>query len=247
MPRLLCFTAHPDDEAGSFGGSIARYAARGVEIHIICLTPGQAATHRGGAKSNEELSAKRRLEFAAACKLLKVAHGEVLDYPDAALDRQDFHTVVADLTRRVREIRPHVIVTIGAEGGVTAHPDHSMTSVFATMAFHWASRSNRFPKQLQEGLAPHQTQKLYYATFLFTLPERQPVALAPYSTRLDLEPHEFEAKIAAFKCHTSQEPLFSFFENTMRQRGPLELFHLAATDTPRDTVAETDLFAGVKE
>lgn len=245
MPRLLCFTAHPDDEAGGFGGSLLRYAARGVETHVICLTPGQAATHRGGAKSDEELSAMRRREFAASCQMLKISRSEVLDYPDARLARQDFYAVVAELTRRVREIRPQVIMTIGPEGGVTAHPDHSMVSIFATMAFHWAARNDRFPEQLQNGLAPHQTQKLYYATALFTIPERQPISLAPSTTRLELAPEELETKIAAFKCHTSQAPLFPFFENTVRKRGRLELFHLVATATPSKAEVETDLFEGI--
>jgi LmbE family N-acetylglucosaminyl deacetylase len=247
MPRLLCFTAHPDDEAGGFGGSLLRYAARGVETHVVCLTPGQAATHRGGASSDEELSALRRQEFAASCKLLNIGQGEVLDYPDAKLAKQDFYAVVADLTRRVREVRPHVVMTLGPEGGVTAHPDHSMVSIFATMAFHWAARNDRFPEQLQNGLAPHQTQKLYYATTLFTMPDRQPISLAPSTTRLELTVEEFETKIAAFKCHTSQAPLFPFFEKTIRKRGQLELFHLAAASTPRNVEVESDLFQGVKE
>jgi LmbE family N-acetylglucosaminyl deacetylase len=247
MPRLLCFTAHPDDEAGSFGGSLHRYAARGVETHVICLTPGQAATHRGGAETDEDLSAARRNEFADSCRLLGVSQGTVLDYPDGKLDRQDFHSAVADLTRRVRQIRPHVIMTMGPEGAITAHPDHSMVSIFATMAFHWAGRSNRFPEQLQNGLEVHRPQKLYYATALFTLPDRQPIALSPSTTVLKLELHELEAKIAAFKCHLSQAPLFSFFESTMRMRGRLELFHLAAASTPRKSETETDLFAGISD
>lgn len=247
MPRLLCFTAHPDDEAGGFGGTLLRYAARGAETHVICLTPGQAATHRGGAETDEELSAARRLEFADACALLRVSQGTVLDYPDGKLDRQDFQTVVADLTRRVRQIRPHVIVTMGPEGGVTAHPDHSMVSIFATMAFHWAGRSDRFADQLRNGLAVHLTQKLYYATALFTIRDRQPVSLPPSSATIELEQHELDAKIAAFKRHTSQAPLFSFFEQTIRKRGRLELFHLAAASTPRKIEMETDLFAGVTE
>ena len=37
----------------------------------------------------------------------------MLDYPDGKLDRQDFYAVVADLTRRVRELRPHVVMTMG--------------------------------------------------------------------------------------------------------------------------------------
>ncbi len=247
MPRLLCFTAHPDDEAGGFGGSLQRCAARGGETHVICLTPGQAATHRGGAGSDQELSARRRQEFAASCQLLNVSHSEVLDYPDGRLDRQDFLTVVADLTRRVRQIRPHVIMTIGPEGGVTAHPDHSMVSLFATMAFHWAGRSNRFPEQLSDGLAVHQTQKLYYATALFTLPERQPVSLPPATAMLELSAQEFETKIAAFKRHTTQAPLFGFFEAAMRKRGRLEVFQLAASLKPRKAETETDLFTGIAE
>ena len=247
MPRLLCFTAHPDDEAGGFGGTLLRYAARGAETYVICLTPGQAATHRGGAETDEELSAARRLEFADSCALLRVSQGTVLDYPDGKLDRQDFQTVVADLTRRVRQIRPHVIVTMGPEGGVTAHPDHSMVSLFATMAFHWAGRSDRFADQLRNGLAVHLTQKLYYATALFTIRDRQPVSLPPSSATIELEQHELDTKIAAFKRHTSQAPLFSFFEQTIRKRGRLELFHLAAASTPRKIAMETDLFAGVTE
>jgi len=247
MLRLLCFTAHPDDEAGSFGGTLLRYAERGVETYVICLTPGQAATHRGTAKSDDELSAIRRLEFEAASKLLKVTNGTVLNYPDGKLDRQDFYAVVGDLTRRVRELRPHVVMTMGTEGAITAHPDHSMVSVFATMACHWAGRTNRFPDQLENELEPHRPQKLYYATALFTMPGRQPVSLAPTTTIIELKQHEIDAKIAAFKLHTSQAPLFGFFEDTIHKRSKLEVFHLANSVKPSRMEMETDLFAGVED
>jgi len=247
MPRLLCITAHPDDEAGGFGGVLLRSAEGAVETHVICLTAGTAATYRGGAKSNEELAAMRRNEFAASCKLLKVTQGTVLDYPDGGLDRQDFQAAVADLVKRIRELRPEVIVTMGPEGAITAHPDHSMVSIFATMAFHWAGRTNRFTSQLENGLSPHRAQKLYYGTALFTIPERQPVSLAPASAILELTQRELDTKIAAFKCHTSQAPLFPFFEETMHKRGHLEVFHLAASITPQKMGAETDLFAGIKQ
>jgi LmbE family N-acetylglucosaminyl deacetylase len=245
MPRLLCITAHPDDEAGGFGGSLLHYAEKGVETHVICLTPGQAATHRGGAKSDEELSAIRRQEFAAACKLLKVREGTVLDYPDGKLDQQNLFAVVADLTRRVREIRPDVMMTMGPEGAITAHPDHSMVSVFGTLAVHWAGRANRFAGQLKDGLSPHQTKKIYYGTAGFTMPDRQPVSLAPASMVLNLTPAEIEAKVAAFECHKSQAPLFPFFEETIRRRGKTEQFHLAATAIPRKMEVETDMFEGI--
>ena len=246
MLRLLCVTAHPDDEAGGFGGTLLLYGQRGVQTYIICLTPGTAASHRGVANSSEELAALRRREFAASCRILKATHGEVLDYHDAGLDRVDFYSVVEDLTRRIRELRPHVILTIGPEGAITAHPDHSMTSLFTTLAYHWAGRSNRFVEQLRDGLAPHRAQKLYYGTALFTLPDRQPVSLAPVTAVIEIG-DLLETKITAFKAHTSQAPLFPLIEKAVRQRGQQEAFHLAASTTPRRAEFETDLFAGVSE
>src|SRR5438270_1534480 len=241
MLRLLCITAHPDDEAGGFGGSLLLYRERGVKTHVVCLTPGQAATHRGGASSGEELAAMRRKEFQASCAILRISHGEVLNYPDGALDKQDSLTVVGDLARRIRQIRPQVIITIGPEGGVTAHADHSMASIFATMAFHWAGRANRFVDQIQrEGLQPHRAQKLYYSTTAFTMPERPPISPAPATTVIPIGPY-LDAKISAFKAHTSQNPLFPFFENTIRERGADERFHLVATTKPAEMTRESDL------
>ena len=247
MLRLLCITAHPDDEVGGFGGTLLRYSRKGVETHVICMTAGQAATHRGEAKSDDELKELRRREFSASCRTLGVRHGTVLDYPDGRLDQQDFRATVADLTRRVREIRPQVIITFGGEGAVTAHPDHTMVSAFATLAFHWAGRSNRFVEQLQNGLTPHIAQKLYYVTTLFTMPDRQPVSLAPASAFLELDQNDIDTKIAAFRCHTTQMPLYSFFEETIRCRGNFEVFQLAARSTPSKAERETDLFEGITE
>ena len=129
-------------------GRLRLYRERGVETCVICLTPGQAATYRGGARNDQELAALRRKEFAAACEILKVSRGIVLDYPDGQLHRLDMQRVVSDLTLRIREFRPQVLLTFDPAGGVTGHTDHTMASIFATLAFHWAGRSNRFPDQL---------------------------------------------------------------------------------------------------
>ncbi len=243
--RLLCVTAHPDDEAGGFGGVLQLYRVRGVETHLICLTPGQAASHRGGHQGEEELAAARRREFAASCAVLNVSHAEVLNYRDAALDRTDLNLVVGDLVQRIRHIRPQVMITFGPEGAITAHPDHSMASIFATMAFHWAGRSNRYTDQLTNGLRPHRTQKLYYATAPFTMPDRQPVSLPPATLAIDIAPY-LDTKIRAFKEHTTQAPLFPIFESTVRQRGNYEMFHLVASIRPGPLQPESDLFAAVE-
>jgi len=231
----MCITAHPDDEAGGFGGSLALYRERGVETCVVCLTPGQAATHRGGARNDQELAEFRRKEFASACEILKVSRGIVLDFPDGQLHRQELYKAVCVLTQLVREFRPHIVLTFGLEGGVTGHTDHS-----------WAGRSNRYPDQLQNGITPHLAQKLYHATANFTLPDRQPITLSPATAVIEIGKH-LETKITAFKAHTSQAPLWTLFESHVRPRGTKELFHLAASTGMQPAHMETDLFEGVKE
>ncbi len=141
---------------------------------------------------------------------------------------------------------PQVLLTFGAEGGVTGHPDHSMAGIFATLAFHWAGRSNRYADQLESGLAPHRTQKLYHGTSEFALPKRQPITFAPPTAIVDIG-DQLEVKVAAFKAHKTQSPLFPLFEGNVRQVGRREMFHLAASVSPGPMPSETDLFAGIKE
>lgn len=243
---MMVITAHPDDEAGGFGGSLRLYRDRGVETCVLCLTPGQAAAHRGAAKTDHELAALRRKEFAASCEILRVCRGIVLDYADGQLHRLDTNRAVGELTRHIREFRPQVLLTFGPEGAVTGHTDHSMVSVFATLAFHWAGRNNRYPDQLSDDLSPHRTQKLYYVTANFALPDRQLIALSPATAIIEIGDY-LETKIAAFKAHASQAPLWPLFENHVRQRGCREMFHLAASVNSGPVVPETDLFAGIKD
>ena len=66
MLRMMVITAHPDDEAGNFGGTLRLYHDRQVETCVVCLTPGQAASYRGDAKNDLELADTRRKEFATS-------------------------------------------------------------------------------------------------------------------------------------------------------------------------------------
>jgi LmbE family N-acetylglucosaminyl deacetylase len=246
MIRLLGITAHPDDEVGAFGGTLLLYHSRGVETSVICLTRGQAATNRGTAKSDQELANLRSSEFYASCRVLRVANAQILDYPDGSLQREDLVAVSGDLTRRIRELKPHVILTMGTEGAITGHPDHSMASIFATMAFHWAARKDRFPEQLEGGLQPHRAQKLYYSTASFVLPDRPPVSPPPCTATIDIS-QVLDGKIAASREHVTQAPLMALFAKAMRRFGGAELFHLAASNMPSTLELEIDLLTGVQE
>jgi LmbE family N-acetylglucosaminyl deacetylase len=121
-----------------------------------------------------------------------------------------------------------------------------MASVFATLAFHWAGRNNRYPDQITGDITPHRTQKLYYGTTNFTLPDRPPVTLPPATAIIEIGDY-LETKIAAFNAHTSQAPLWPLFESHVRRRRRQEMFHLVARVTPGLIEQETDLFAGIED
>ncbi len=241
MLRLLCITAHPDDEAGAFGGTLALYAERGVETSVVCLTAGTAARNRGSAKTEDELAEMRTRELGDSCRLLGVKHWEILGYKDAHLDRADLFPVAGDLVKRIRKIRPQVVITFGPDGGMTSHLDHAMAGVFATVAFEWAARPDRFP----EHGAPHAAQKLYHTTSDYKLPNRQPSAPPTISARIDIGKERFEKKIQAFTQHKTQEPLFGLLRKNLDHPPYVELYHLACTREPQQATRETDLFAGV--
>ena len=244
--RLLGITAHPDDEIGTFGGTLLFYHSRNVETYVICLTPGQAATNRGSARSDDELAAIRRAEFRKSCSILQVTEAQILDYPDGGLDRTNFLTVVGDLVFHIRRIKPHLILTLGPEGAITGHPDHSMASIYTTMAFHWAARRDRFPEQLKDGLTPHAAQKLYYATASFTLPNRPPAPPPPWTASIDIAPF-MEEKILATREHVTQAPLMEQYRRLLKKFNNTELFHLAASLHPKEMEIETDLLSGISE
>jgi LmbE family N-acetylglucosaminyl deacetylase len=246
----MCFTAHPDDECGAFGGALMLAHQRGVETSVVCLTEGRAGSHRGNARSDDELALLRRQEFAAALRVLRVDHGEVLNYPDGGLVHQDFNEVTKVLVAHLRRFRPHVVLTFGGDGNVNLHPDHTMACFFATAAFHWAGRNNFAPEQIAQGLLPYRAQKLYYGAAPFLAhsdaEEGRRITLMPAS--LVLEVGDLKAKkLEAFMQHTTQAGMFAKVKAAFDETAGEEKYLLAAARGFRSTPLEADLFAGIEE
>jgi LmbE family N-acetylglucosaminyl deacetylase len=242
----MCFTAHPDDECGAFGGALMRAHQRGFETSVICMTEGRAASSRGIARNADELAALRRQEFAAALRVLDVAHGEVLTYPDGDLARQDFTRVTTELVERIRRFRPQVVLTFGADGNVNLHPDHTMICFFATAAFHWAGRASFASEQIAAGLLPWRPQKLYYGVAPFLVNDEPTIALVPASLVLDVDDLKAK-KFEAFQQHTTQADLLVRIKAVFDQTGGEEKYLLAAAPGMRSSPLETDMFAGLEE
>ena len=78
------------------------------------------------------------------------------------------------------------------------------------------------------------------------LPGRQPIAFAPFTTRIEIGDC-LKAKIDAFHAHKTQSPVFSIFDAHVEKLGNPELFNLAASVIPGAASMETNLFAGIAD
>jgi LmbE family N-acetylglucosaminyl deacetylase len=242
--RLLCVIAHPDDECFAFGGALALAAQRGVETSIICLTEGTAGSYRGTAKTDKELGQLRRAEFAASCDILGVQHHELLDdpnlYQDGKLEFAPLSEMAGKLVARMRDLKPHVVITFGQDGGLNTHADHTTVSAATTAAFHWSGSPKRFPT-----LGPlHTPQRLYHLTADFFLPDRLRPIPAPWTLTLDIH-SVFDQKQRAFLAHTTQAPLFEQTKPVFEQHGQLERYLLVASQIPQPATRSTDMFEGI--
>jgi LmbE family N-acetylglucosaminyl deacetylase len=240
--RLLCITAHPDDECFAFGGALALAAQRGIETSLICLTDGSAGSYRGNAASPHELGQLRRSEFAASCEILGIHHHEILDYQDGQLEFASFSELAGELVQRIRTLRPQVIITFSGDGGLNTHADHTVVSSVATAAFHWAGSPKRFPTLGDL----YQPQRLYYLTADFFVGGRLRHIPAPWTLTLDVS-SVLPLKRQAMQAHTTQTPLMERARPIFDEHGNTEHYALAASIVPQPATQSTDMFEGVAE
>jgi LmbE family N-acetylglucosaminyl deacetylase len=246
--RLLCVTAHPDDESAGFGGAMLLAHRAGAETYLLCFTDGQAAHFRGTAADDAELARMRRAELDAACAVLGATRCEVLHYPDGALEEQNFLELVGVVVERIRRLRPQVVLTFGADGAVNLHRDHTVVSLATTAAFHWAARAEMYPEMGVAWLA----QKLYYSSPPFVSVRERPeltavAATVPWSLELRLDGLADE-KLAAFGKHTSQQAVLARVgRENVRKGMESERYLLAAKRGIGPVAKDTEMWAGIVE
>lgn len=135
MGTLVCFHAHPDDEAISTGGSMARAAAEGRRVVLVVATNGEHGEVPDDLRHGETLVDRRRAETEASAAVLGVARVAWLGYSDSGMTGweqnhhdESFHRADVDaaadrLAAILREERADV-VTIYDWHGTYGHPDH---------------------------------------------------------------------------------------------------------------------------
>src|SRR5438045_740951 len=101
--KLLAVLAHPDDESLGFGGTLAKYAAEGVQTYLVTATRGERGRFGSHGKGADpaEVGRVREAELQAAAGVLGICEVSVLGYADGAVDQ-------VDATIAIREIAEHI-------------------------------------------------------------------------------------------------------------------------------------------
>ena len=154
--KLLAVLAHPDDESLGFGGTLAKYAAEGVETYLVTATRGERGRFGSLGKGGDpvEVGRVREAELRAAAAVLGIREVSLMNYPDSALDQIEATTAIRAVVSHIRRIQPDVVVTFGPEGAY-GHPDHIAISQFTTAATVCAADAEyRLYDGLQEDSPP---------------------------------------------------------------------------------------------
>jgi len=103
---VLAVVAHPDDEVLGAGGTLARHAVNGSEVHIIFLADGVGARGQGKAAAARRAEAARN---AALC--IGAKDPRFLGFPDNRLDRLELLDMVQAIECAIQSIQPNTVYT----------------------------------------------------------------------------------------------------------------------------------------
>ena len=165
--KLMAVLAHPDDESLGVGGTLAKYAAEGVDVSLLTATRGERGRFHGHRPDEQQhpgavaLAGIREQELRAAVSVLGLQGVSVLNYSDQQLACATPHDAIQSIVGELRRIRPDVVVTFGPEGAY-GHPDHIAISQFTTAATMVAADPAFVCHGAGEGERPHSVSKLYY-------------------------------------------------------------------------------------
>ena len=170
---LMAVLAHPDDETFGMGGTLALYAQKGYNVHLVCATLGEAGTVDEEYLQNyESISALREAELNCATQNLGLTAVHLLGYRDSGMPgtpenehpnaqiNHSLEEVAGKVVKYIREIKPDIVLTFDPIGGYR-HPDHIHIQRATKLAFEKAADASFYP----EAGSPFQPRALYYHLF----------------------------------------------------------------------------------
>jgi LmbE family N-acetylglucosaminyl deacetylase len=240
MATLVCFHAHPDDEAIGTGGTIAKAAKDGHRVVLVTATRGEHGEYpEGFLEPGETLAQRREKEMADAAKVLGVNRHEFLGYVDSGMMgtpendaagsfwKADVEEAAQRLAKILEEEHADVL-TIYDANGIYGHPDHIKVYEVGVRAAEIAGTRKVYEttinrtawlRRMQAGGAPARTiETVDGVDTLVDIPEGEartiefPLGVEEDQLTTSIDVHDFlDTKKAALRAHASQITEESFF------------------------------------
>jgi LmbE family N-acetylglucosaminyl deacetylase len=186
---ILFVQAHPDDAEHLCGGTVARLAEEGKDLHYLLVTRGDKGSD-DPEMTPERLAVIREQEQRLAAEVLGVQTVTFLDgYYDGEVEPS--LQLRRDIAYIVRQWKPDAVFTFDPWRRDEAHPDHRAVGMCTVDALACARGAMYYREQLRDGITPHNARHLYYFS------TDRPNHWVDISRVTD-------KKIAALRCHHSQ-------------------------------------------
>lgn len=228
-PTLLALFAHPDDEAFSSGGTLAYYAAQGVEVYLVCSTRGESGKNSEPSLGEiTDMGAWREGELRDACQHLGIHPPIFLGYHDSGRQERTQHAnplasmnidlfeIETKLLEIIRQIQPDVMLTFDPHGGY-GHPDHLVIQRASLGAFYRAGHLEYPPQRLFYTAMPLQRMQSMAQAMgggIFAELDLTVYGVADNTIAVTLDVTEYaEQKQAAILAHRSQTGALSMVAN----------------------------------
>ncbi len=197
-PTILVVLAHPDDEVFRCGGTLALLARRGVGVHLLTATRGEAGSCGDPPLCTpDELPALREQELRCACAALGIEPPCLLDYHDGGLADVDEDEAVEQVLAAIGELRPQVLLTWPPDG-LSGHPDHVAVSRWTALAFHQAATLGaEAPAALYHLAVAHSVAQALGLVHLHAIPDEDVTLTVDVAD-------VWAQKVAAIQCHRTQ-------------------------------------------
>lgn len=156
MATLVCFHAHPDDEAIATAGTMARAVDAGHRVVLVVATRGEHGEPVAGVLADgEQLGVRRTAEVHAAAEVLGVHRVEFLGYVDSgmvdtATSEAPWAFCNADVDAAARRLAAVLadetvdVLTVYDDNGGYGHPDHIQVHRVGTRAAELAGITDVF-------------------------------------------------------------------------------------------------------
>jgi 4-oxalomesaconate hydratase len=207
--NVLVVSAHAADFVWRAGGTIAKYIKHGANVSLVILSYGVRGESNDlwklEGQTADSVKKSRHSEVEQALQYLGVQDVEFWDFEDYHMqftaERMD------RMVRKIREVKPHHIVTHGEKDAF--NPDHNNVSKFvweaSVLSISAGVKIEGYPTAKQArifGFEPHQTE------------------VSNFKPEVIIDITEtYAQKEAAMQCFKAQKHLIEYYADRAKMRG----------------------------